>query len=474
MIRLRLIVMLLGVAAFRAVWGDDSLSLEAALGGFDEAASEEFERELSGFDEADTIELTPADSTATEVEEPSPYTIRGHWLNAAAWNLAHTAPTAGRPDYRGLSKLSSKLWLEAERPLDGGWKLHMDGYLRHDLAYDIHSKSDYPQAVLDRYQQDTEIGELWVRGALHPDFDLKVGRQIVVWGQSDYLRVNDTLNPIDLREPGLGEIETLRRPLGMVRGDYYRGPWSITLLAIPEQRPNLTAPCGGEYAITGARTEAECAALAKAEQSPEDGVEQMEWGISAMGRFSGWDLSLYGARINHDQPWLDGGTTYRYSRVNQLGAAVNIADGGWLWKGEVAWFDGLNYAATEDHSRLDLLVGGEYRGIDDVTLSLEVLRREIGDYRSALIAAPDYQQHKSWQTVLAYQHDLHNDTVHLKGVVSRSGDALDEGGYSRFSAQYDLDDQWSVTGGGIWYQSGLLPPDWGSNDRLFLELRQDF
>ncbi len=475
---MRLLALLVAAVVAPAVSSAESLSLDTALEGFDEESEQhatEWEVPLDGFDEPEHGAGGAQSVSPLKLEEESSHTLRGHWLNAASWNIAQNAPVNGRPDYRGLSKLSSKLWLELEQRLDSGGKLHADGFLRHDFVYDIHGRSGYPQAVIDRYQQDVEVGELWISGAISSDFDWKVGRQIVVWGQSDYLRVNDAINPLDMREPGLGEMETLRRPLGMVRGDYYQGPWSVTLLAIPEQRPNLTAPCGSEFSVTGPRTEAECAALAKAEVFPEDGLQEMEWGISAMGRFSGWDLSFYGARLNHDLPYQDSASqTLRYARISQLGSAVNIADGSWLWKGEVAWLDGLDYAAAENRSRLDLLLGGEYRGFDDVTLSLEVLRREIHDYQSVLLAAPDYQQHKSWQTVLAYQQDLNNDTLHLKGVIARSGDSLDEGGYSRFSAQYDLDDHWSISGGGIWYRSGILPPDWGSNDRLFMELRQDF
>ncbi len=438
---------------------------------------QELDAILEGFEESTLPVETVQPALAFEAEgispDPERLRLRGHWINSASWAFAHSAEASGRPDYQGWNRLSSKLWLELEQRDDSGWRMHGDGHLRYDLAYDLKGRSSYPQAVLDRYQRDVEVGELWIAGPLQADLDLKLGRQIAVWGHSDYLRVNDTLNPLDLREPGLTEIETLRRPLLMVRGDYYRGPWSVSLLAIPEQRSNLTAPCGGEYAAIGARTEAECVDLTLPQQFPEDGLKQMEWGLSAIGRFSGWDLSLYGARLNHDTPYQYDNTLY-YARVNQLGAGLNVAEGSWLWKGELAWFDGLQFSDQLERSRLDLLLGGEYRGIDDVTLSLEVVRREIGNYQSALLAKPDYQQRVSWQTLLAYQHSLRHDTLHLKGVVMRTGASLNEGGYSRFSAQYDLDDSWSVSGGGIWYQGSLLPPDWGSNDRLFVELRQDF
>lgn len=208
-------------------------------------------------------------------------------------------------------------------------------------------------------------------------------------------------------------------------------------------------------------------------------MDDAEFALSAMGRFSGWDLSFYGGRFNYGTAYKDGtgsSNVMRNARVNHLGSAVNIAEGSWLWKGEVAVIDGLRYFNTgaSEKSRLDLLLGGEYRGITDTTLSFEVLRRHINSYDISLTGGTDYVDENSWQTVLAYTEDMHNDTLHLKGVLLRNGSSLDEGGYLRLSAQYDLDDEWSVTGGGIWYDAAKYPPNWGDNDRLFVEVRRDF
>jgi len=472
---------LLLLFATRATATEEALSLEDALGGFDEEIAElpleadaDLEGLLEGFDDEPPVEGEVGGLSDLDLAPSSSW--RGHWINALSWNIGHDAPAAAGSDYRGLSKLSTKLWLETEKDLGEGWKFHGDGYLRHDFAYDLNNEP-YPQAVIDRYRQDAEIGELWLRGSLNPNLDLKLGRQVVIWGQSDYLRVNDRLNPIDLREPGLGEIETLRRPVTMARADYFHGPWRLTGLLIPENRPNLTAPCGSDFSSVGAISEARCQALAVPELFPEDGLEEMEMGLSAMGRFSGWDLSLYVARLNHDTPYEDlNQNQLRYARINHLGAAINVADGSWLWKGELARLDGLEYAnaSAGKKVRWDLLLGAEYQGIVDVTLSAETLRRQIGDYESGLSAEPDYQDRVNWQTVVAYQQEFWNQTLHLKGVLMRSGASLDEGGYQRLSLAYDLDDEWSISGGGIWYQSAKYPPDWGKSDRLFAELRYDF
>ncbi len=466
------ILMLLFATAATSV--EEELSLEDALEGFDAGVEGELSVEgaLEGFDE----ELPNLAATAIidEPDEQEVASLRGHWVSGGSWNISGESPTSDR-----LTRLSTKLWLEAEQNLGEGWKFHGEGFLRYDLAHEINGRDHYTDGVLDTYEHDEEIGELWLQGGVTPDLDLKVGRQIVVWGQSDHLRVNDVINPIDLREPGLVDIETLRRPVGMVRGDYYHGPWRWSALLIPENRPNLSAPCGSEYSLAGVATQASCDADAVPSDLPGDGIGDAEFALSAMGRFSGWDLSLYGGRLNYNTPYKDGtgsSNIMRNARVNHLGGAVNIAEGSWLWKGEVALIDGLRYFNTgsSEKSRVDLLLGGEYRGFADTTLSFEILRRHINSHDASLTSATDYVDENSWQSVVAYTQDLQNDTLHLNGVLLRNGSGLDEGGYLRLSAQYDIDDAWSASGGGIWYDAAKYPPNWGDNDRLFVEIRRDF
>lgn len=101
--------------------------------------------------------------------------------------------------------------------------------------------------VLNDYESDTEFREIFIRGKINPRLDLKVGRQIVVWGKSDNFRVVDVLNPPDLREPGLVDIENLRLPSCKSRLDYYQGDWSLSGLAIHEIRFDKLPPYGSDF-----------------------------------------------------------------------------------------------------------------------------------------------------------------------------------------------------------------------------------
>ena len=53
-------------------------------------------------------------------------------------------------------------------------------------------------------------------------FEIRAGKQIVVWGETDIKRTADVINPIDLRHgsPGTEDWESIKLGLWMVRGFY--------------------------------------------------------------------------------------------------------------------------------------------------------------------------------------------------------------------------------------------------------------
>jgi hypothetical protein len=156
-------------------------SLEDVLQGFDKPAAEnELDDVLGGFDDIATTEKSPA----TE-EDRKPWQLGGSVTLSTAYNYAHNAPVTGQTDYRGLSRLRAKLNLEHDYDFNANWRSHLSGYGYYDLAYQINGRDDYSDEVLDEYESEIELGEAWIQGKLNKQTDLKLGRQIVVWGKSD-------------------------------------------------------------------------------------------------------------------------------------------------------------------------------------------------------------------------------------------------------------------------------------------------
>jgi len=76
-----------------------------------------------------------------------------------------------------------------------------------------------------------------------------LGKQQVVWGRTDGLRVLDLVNPLDLREFILDERVDSRIPLWMANAEFNFGEQSLQLLVIPDIEQNHAAKPGGEFYI---------------------------------------------------------------------------------------------------------------------------------------------------------------------------------------------------------------------------------
>ncbi|MEN8169534.1 MAG: DUF1302 family protein [Pseudomonadota bacterium] len=445
-------------------------AVDSVLDGFDDSSGagggDEVDQVMDGFDEP--IETGVA---STPVAHNSRWQLSGSTILSTAYNYAHDAPASGQTDYRGLSRLRAKLNLELDGDLSKNWQAHIAGYVLHDFAYQINGREQYSDEVLDENESEYELGEAFVQGELNSSLDLKLGRQIVVWGKSDNLRVTDVLNPMDNREPGMVDIEDLRLPLTMAKLDYYVGDWGFSALAIPEIRFNKNPVYGSEfYPFPTPMPD---------EDIPSDGGDNTEYALAANGVFSGWDLSLYWAQLYDDNPHTvstPSGPELQHSRLTMSGLAANAVIGSWLLKGEGAHFSGLEYSTLpgKTKARTDSLLGIEYNGFRDTTLSLEIANRHLHDYE--VVLSNEGVEENEWQSAVRYTGDFLHARLHLLALYTAFGDDAKGGGFGRLSAAYDLQDALTVTGGLVAYQEGDKIPfnAIGDNDRIFIDVKYSF
>lgn len=452
--------------------------LDELLSGFDEPAAAadtpaglEIDDLLGGFD--DQPAEPEQERTAPAATLPDWLDLKGSLSLRTALNFAHDAPPPGTPDYRGLAmfrglgELVADVWY-------GGWKARISGTAFYDGAYHLNGQRDlYTDAYLDAYEDELELGETYVQGSLADDIDIKIGRQIVVWGKSDTLRVTDVLNPLDSRWPGMTDVRYLRLPVTMSRLDYFLGDWSSSFIVVNEPRFAKRPVYNGEY-FPGDQPLPEL-------REPSWSLENQQPALSVNGIFSGWDLSFYGAYVYPEISYIDqdpDGTRYRtYDRALFLGTALNIARGNWLLKGEAAYWDNLRYSfIDEDKSRFDILAGFEYSGFTDTALAFEIVNRHILDYDQALAAPPHSLAEDTTQYAFRFQHDFLNDTLHLNLVIASYGFMAADGGYERVQLDYDCNDHVVLTGGIILYESGDAPglSGIGDNDKVFVEVKYSF
>jgi len=112
------------------------------------------------------------------------------------------------PNFTLRSFIGLKYWWEHALEFDD----KLDHYIPNRAQRDYIHPRDFDDDIL------TEAYIDYINGPLQ----IKVGKQIVIWGQLDIQRVADVVNPIDLRKgmPGIDSWEEVKRGIWMIRTLY--------------------------------------------------------------------------------------------------------------------------------------------------------------------------------------------------------------------------------------------------------------
>ena len=464
-------------------FADEDPGLSEILDGFEEDTQPSVDDEdvLNGFDDVceDTPSLTVSDDSVI-LEDPaasSPFSMDGYFKISSSGNFAHLRPSDDQTDWRGLSRLRTELQLDLNIDLPKQWQALVSGKGFYDFAYRINGKDDYTNDVIDEYESEIEFREVYLLGSITKNIDIKLGRQIVVWGKSDNIRVTDVINPLDIREPAMTDIEDLRLPLTMTRIDYYVGDFNISAMAIHEIRFNKNPVFGHDFYPFPFP--------APPEDKPDSTLENTEFAIALNGIFSGWDFSAYFADYYNDELRFETISGYpipmfqlAHDRLQMVGSTANVALGNWLLKYEAAWIHGFEFANTpgKKYNRVDVLAGFEYSGFSETTICLEAVNRHIIEFKPLLKQLPDPATKDQFQSAFRFTRTFVNETITLTILASLFGLTGDGGAFERYTIEYDVNDFLSVLFGMVTYQSGDLPEmqNIGENDRVLIEIKYSF
>lgn len=481
---------------------------------------------LGGFeDDAIYNDVIAVNEDPNQAEKPLRFQI-GDWTpsgslsSSASWNIEDHQSSTGT-DYSGLSKLRVRANLGVERQFDEiklgdfvlgeNWRANINVYAWYDASYDLHDRN-YTDEVLDEYRWDADIQDAYIEGKLSNAWDIKIGRQVIVWGYSDNLRVLDQLNPLDNLEPGIADIEDLRRPVGMLQLNYFQdifnSPWKLSLIASPELRFSRNPPFGSDfYAITD--TQGNPANFRTDE--PED-FQRINWGLGLFGELLGLDFQILATRRWQDLAFLDtsgvdrnnfpaalatfsDNSVLNFSRITTFGFGLQKSLGSWLFKQEanglfqpnvntleIVNIGGVGPTALPNHAetnQIHALLGFEYFGLAATTIAADISARFITDLTDDMQRAGQNKQRN--ETALRITRDFMNEQLRSNVVIVLLDDSgnifgSDGGAIYRLSATYELGDGLELSGGVIAYEAGTQAPFnvAEDNDRGFAQIKWSF
>jgi len=461
-------------------------SVDDEIAGFDNGFSvpnttEETNKdpEMAGFD--DTVKSDNNESTdfskSSEDEEGIFSNFSGKIIQQLAVGYNNEYPQ------NVFASLRQTLFVDYERKFENGLKVKVNARAFYDPIYDV-GNADYYPAEVDELRTELWLFEAYLEWSILENLDAKLGRQVVVWGRSDSIRITDILNPLDYRRPGMLDIEDLRLPTTMLKLDYEIDNWRISPIAIVEQRFSKYPPFGSIYYpelnINGLPTSlpvlySDYEALGyPLFHIDDESYTDVTFALSANADFEGWDISLYASRLYQDQGYMDevqqndaknkmeAGAkdvyiAIQHNKTNMFGGAVNYLNGSWLLKSEIAYFSDLVYSSTSDKSlsRTDILVGLEYSGLSSTTISYDFSLRHFNQYDDRLyVPFENFLERDTYQQAFRISSDFMNDTLHLNYLVSIFGKQADDGGFQRAWVDYEVADAINTKFGIVDYIDG--------------------
>jgi hypothetical protein len=186
---------------------------------------------------------------------------------------------------------------------------HVDGEYKRMLE-DAAGGTDKTRQEARNFNQFKDICRELYTELNGPMFQVRLGKQIVSWGETSFARMVDNINPVDLRmdmNPAYPDFGELKQGLWMGRFFFTPPdqPMDLTyeLLLIPDFEPNILWPGGTHLMHPRAQNSMKDGNEiyeAYYRDAPDDSWHTMEWGARIRGFVWGfdWTLSYFHSRVD--------------------------------------------------------------------------------------------------------------------------------------------------------------------------------
>jgi len=251
---------------------------------------------------------------------------------------------------------------------------------------------------------DVELREFYADIDMDKVF-LRLGKQQIVWGEADGLKVLDVLNPQSFREFILPEFEDSRIPLWTANAEISIGEEStVQLVWIPDQTYNDIPDQHATYAFTSPKLVPQAPAgvpvTIQDTNRPKRFFADSDLGVRASTFVKGWELSFSYFYHYFDTPVLRRSLgsssiniTPEYERTHLVGTTFNNAFGDWVLRGEIGYSTDRFFLSQDPADNDGVVASGEfsyvlgmdYQGITDTFISAQFFQTVITDYEHGII-----------------------------------------------------------------------------------------
>ncbi len=244
-----------------------------------------------------------------EIEEVSPgnrhskLLVSGDFRNETAYRI-------NRPHH--FSKIKNILNLKASGELSNKLSYFVGYRCSYDAVFDL--TKNYNQSVEDDQKWGADLRDAYVDLSLG-NFDLRLGNQQIVWGQAVGLFFADIVNPKDLREYILPDLDQIRIPVPAVNLESYHENLYFQFVFIPFPEFNKFGKRGSEFDFSKPFYDTNADIISNDPSDPSRSLDNSEVGGRISWYKNGWDMALFYFYDYYNFP-----VNYRYLSANASGS----------------------------------------------------------------------------------------------------------------------------------------------------------
>ncbi len=257
----------------------------------------------------------------------------------------------------------------------------------------------------------------------------RLGKQQVVWGEADGIKVMDVVNPQSFREFILDDFDDSRIPLWMVNAEFLLGDLgSLQLLWIPDTTYHELAEEGTPFAVSSPLLIPQAPPGLNVEQrsadKPDNAFSDGDAGLRYSAFTAGWDITLNYLYHFQDLPVpyqylrMENGQAIgvlapEYERNHLVGATASNAFGAFTLRGEVAYNSDTFHVLSEyrnqgigESAEISSVLGVDWMWEAQHTLlSAQWFQSHLPDFDTAM-----YRSETEHTLSLLYQRNFNYDT----------------------------------------------------------------
>ena len=417
--------------------------------------------------------------------------------NAASFDTSTSLEMQWAIDTSGFDNQAVQLNVKPEGKVDlnNGNKLTVIGQLfvetnaglkPDDVDRDSYSSISRPLLIGD--SAELELREFYFETSTGKNY-ITIGKQQVVWGKADGLKVLDVVNPQSFREFILDDFEDSRIPLWMMSYEWQiDNDSSLQLLWIPDQTMHALPNANATYAFSSPRLVPIAPSGIAVEVSPVNRPSRIftdsDIGFRWSAFIGGWDLSLNYLYHYYDLPVYyqrlsvtpEGPKVFiqpEYERSHLTGGTFSNSFGDLTLRGELGYSTDRFYLTSNISDKdgivksdeFSYVLGFDWFGYKDTLLSFQF-------FQSIVLDSPTGLTRPSVDTTLTFlvQKEFFNDTLKAEILVLQN--LKDNDGLIRPKMNYEWIDDFKVwVGADIFHgeRKGVFG-QFNANDRIVFGL----